>query len=94
MTSFCDMTIADPIIASKVRGDLCRADDIVCGDAILCMWQRNIYDLSSELAKFLYSALDLSPDTMIESVDEVLLRDTDSYTLQVFFIPNIWIYPY
>ena len=52
------------------------------------MWKGDIDDLSSESTKCLDRFSDSLLDSLFDPFDEVLPRDTDSDSLEIFFLPD------
>ena len=91
MSSLCDMTIADAIIACHIGRDFCWTDDIVDRNPLGCMWERDVDDLCSEFSKLLDRSTDSLLDSLLDTFYEILFRNSDTHSAEIFSFPDFWI---
>lgn len=85
------MSETDTIIAGKIRRDFCRHDDIVDGETVLGVRERDFSNLGTKQLELFYGLIDFSFYSLFDSIDEVFFRDSDFDSFEIFPIPDGWI---
>ena len=82
------MSESDSVIAGEIGRNFRRHDDVVDCESVLSMGESYFSYLRSEFAEFRDSRVYFFSHSFLDPVDEILFRNSDFHSFQVFSLPN------